>query len=197
MIFLWSFSLLELSVLLVHSDLLRIGAAFGWPYLAVIVIAALVSLYGIYDWVRLRPRAMSKGKAKSSLTHLTIVLFVIFVFIIAIFPILGYGKNRQVFPEPLTVFTLQAFGVFYLSLVIGVLPLLREKYILPFLFYTRMGLVLVCTITLAAVFNLDKFDFTARPGGLIYWGAYLLAGVIAAIYVARNWSYSRQAERGP
>lgn len=195
MVFLWSFSLLELGVLLAHSDLLRISAAFGWPYLAVIVLAAITSLYSIYDWVRVRPRATSRSNPTTSTIRLVIVLFIILVSIIAIFPLLGYGKNRQVFPEQLTVFTLQAFGVFYLSLVIGAVPLLWEKHILPFLFYARTGLALIMTITLAAALNLSKFDFSVYPGGAIYWAAYLFAGVIAGAFVARYWSYSQQAER--
>jgi hypothetical protein len=125
--------------------------------------------------------------------RLTIVAFVIAVSIIAIFP-LGLGKHGQVFPEGLSVFTLHAFGVFYLSLVIGALPALREKSIIPVIFYARTGMALIVIITLAAVLNFGMFDFGQHPGGLIYWGAYVVAGIIAGIYLARYWTYSQEAE---
>jgi hypothetical protein len=32
-------------------------------------------------------------------------------------------------------------------------------------------------ITLAAFVNIRLFDFVARPGGLLYFGAYLIVGI--------------------
>lgn len=194
MLFLWSFSLLETGVLVVRSNLLRLNAQFGWPYLVVIVAAALISLYGIYDWVRTRPRTSGRGNAMAPMMRGGVAVFVIAVFLIAIFPILGYGKNKQIFPEELTVFTLNAFGVFYLSLVLATLPLLRERSMVPLLFWTRVGTALLYIITLAAIFNLGVFDFGAHPGGLVYWAAYIVVGILTTIFMVRYWSYSRAAE---
>jgi hypothetical protein len=35
----------------------------------------------------------------------------------------------------------------------------------------------IIAITIAAFVYLDLFDFAARPGGLLYFGAYLIVGI--------------------
>ena len=187
MIFLWLFSLLELGVLGVHNSRLRIDAAMGWPYLAVLVVAAAAALAGIADWARTRPVIIPEGGPVPTRIRIAIALFTVAVFIIAIFPIMGFGRGGQVFPEPLTVFTLNAFGVFYLSLMLGTLPLNWAKSIGEVLVLAKTGLALIIIITAAALVNLDKFNFAERPTQAIYLGVYLLVGILDVALFARYW----------
>lgn len=194
MIFLWIFSLLEAAVLAVHNSLLRIDAPMGWPYLAVLVVAAVSALVGIADWVRVRPAITPEGGPVPTRIRVGIAAFTVAVFVIAAFPILGFGRGGYIFPEPLSLFTLNAFGVFYLALVLGALPLNRAKSIGEIVVLARGGLALIVVITLAALLNLDKFNFAERPTQWIYLGIYIVVGILDAALFARYWLRPQPAD---
>jgi hypothetical protein len=194
MILVWLFSLLEAGVLVVHNNLLRIDAVMGWPYLAVLIVAAAVALAGIVDWVRLRPAIRGEGEPLSPLLRVGIVVFTVGVFFIAIFPILGYGRGGTIFPEPLSLFTLHAFGVFYLSIALATLPLMWERSTAPVIVFARAGSAPLWVITAAALWNLDKFNFGEHPTQAIYLGVYLVVGVVTTIFLLRRLPRGRVAD---
>ncbi len=88
--------------------------------------------------------------------------------------------GATIFPEPLSPFTVRAFAAFFLALVLAALSLLPARGLLPYTELARVGLFLVLAIIAAALFNLDRFDFQAKPGGLLYIGAYAFTGLLAA-----------------
>jgi hypothetical protein len=183
---LWLFCLLEAGVLIVHRGLVRLDATLGWPYVGVLAVAVVATLAGVYDWVRLRPQITPDGEPVSKWLRRGVIAFVIGVFVIAMFPILGYGQGGTIFPERLTLFTLNAFGVFYFALSAGALPLVRAQGVTPVLVTARAGLALIIPITLAALLNIDKFDFIAHPGQLIYLGVYVIVGIVIAILLLQH-----------
>ena len=73
----------------------------------------------------------------------------------------------------MSLFTVRAFAAFYAALSLGAVPLLFAKGMGPILLYGKAGTVLIIPITVAAIVNLKLFDFTARPGGLLYFAAYI------------------------
>lgn len=191
------FSWLETGVLALHANLLHLSTALGWPYLGAVGIASICALVWVVDWVRIRPTLSHEGEPVSRALRLWLTVFTIVVLIIAIFPILGYGQSGSIFPEKLTLFTLHAFGVFYLSIALGTLTLLRERNITPVLVFIRTGLALLYPITLAALLNLDRFDFIVHPGGLIYLGVYIVVGVAATMILVRRWMSQRTVNTAP
>jgi hypothetical protein len=54
----------------------------------------------------------------------------------------------------------------------------------PIRHYIWAGQVLIVTITAAAFVNLGHFDFATRPGGMVYFAAYLLAFVGGGLILA-------------
>lgn len=185
-VLLWVFGLGEAAVLAVHNDKLRLDAPLGWPYLLIILVAAIAAIVGVYDWVRLRPPLRHSGEPVTRGLLIGIIAFGGLVLFIAAFPLAGFGRTGTIFPEPLTVFTLNAFGVFYMSIALGALALVRESGVSSVLFYARNGGWLIVTITLAAVLNLSRFDFAAHPGQLLYWVAYIAVGIGITILLVRH-----------
>jgi hypothetical protein len=183
--FLWSFSLLEAGVLILHRSSLRLDAPLGWPYLGVIAAAALVALVGIADRMRTRPASTSGDPSVPMWLRAAVIGFTLFVGFLALMGSLGFGQGAAIFPEKLTLFTIHAFAAFYLALGIGALPLIWARGITPILAYGRMAYALIVLITLAALVYIKQFDFGSRPGQLLYIGAYLAVGVGTAVLLAR------------
>ena len=75
------------------------------------------------------------------------IFFVAFVAFLALVALVrpGAAASRRIFPEPLSPFTVRAFGAFYLSLGIATLSILRERTLAPFLWSCR-GYVTMSTL---------------------------------------------------
>ncbi len=85
------------------------------------------------------------------------------------------ARTGRIFPEPLSSFSLAAFGAFFLALTIGALSLLVLARHSPYDLYERCGLTLIVPITAAAALHLGQFD---RLGPLLYLGTYVVVGVL-------------------
>ncbi len=193
---LWTFSVGNLTVVLAHADKLDMGKALAWPYLAAIGFAAAVALYGMWDWLRRRPMRASGGRRVPLAIRIIAVVFALEAMAITLLALLGkYGDKGDVFPEPLTVFTLNALGVFYLAIAVAVVPLAWERWLMPVLFFARVGLAFVIPITVATIVYLDLFDFGEHPVSASYPATYALLMLVAGAYVIRYWQYSRETER--
>jgi membrane-anchored glycerophosphoryl diester phosphodiesterase (GDPDase) len=106
----------------------------------------------------------------------------------------AFGTNGGIFPEVMSPFTLRSFGVFYFALALAVTPYLRDKNLNALLHHSIASYGLIFFITIAAFAYLGLFDFAARPGGLLYFGAYLGVGIPLLIVIAkyRKSSLSKQ-----
>jgi hypothetical protein len=192
LVYLWAFGLLEAAVVIAFRGALKLGAPLGWPYIIVIGVAAIAAIKGIIDWVQLRPATTPEGPPVPYLLRIASVIFAIFVFALGIIGPGSFGLDGSVFPEPLTPFTVYAFAAFYSSLGFGAVALIRAGGLAPVLTYAWSGLWLIVPITIAAFFFLGLFDFAQRPFGLLYFAAYIVVGIAAAILVASHRA-SRQA----
>jgi hypothetical protein len=97
-----------------------------------------------------------------------------------------FGAGRTIFPEALAVLTARAFGAFYFALALGVVPLLFRPSVTAELNYARPALVWIVLITVAALAFLGEFDFAQRPGGLIYFGIYLIVGIATVLVLVTS-----------
>ena len=100
------------------------------------------------------------------------------------------APGRGVFPEPLSAFTVRAFGAFYLSLVISGLPLFWARSSAAVTAIFRGGLALSVLILAATLVYIDRFDFGAHPLQFLYVGAYVGATAISLVVVIRSRSRS-------
>jgi hypothetical protein len=88
------------------------------------------------------------------------------------------GTNRGIFPEVMSLFTLRSFGVFYLSISLAAFPFVFwEKSLKTVLNHAYASFALILFVSIAAFVNIGLFDFVHKPGGLIYFAAYLIVGV--------------------
>lgn len=180
LVLLWLFGLFEVVVLIVHREALRFDTVMAWLYLLSMAVAAITSVTGTIDFMRLRPALMVEGAPVGWLMRVGMVIFIGGVLFISVVPLMGItvALNGKIIPEKLTLFTAHSFGAFYLAIAFSPLPLLWAKGMAPILQLERGGLALIVAILAAALVNLNKFDFANRPGGLIYLGAYLTVLIV-------------------
>lgn len=189
MAYLWSFGILESLVVLSFRDKLNLGYPVAGAYVAAISLNALSAIFGIADWLRVRPANEASAPMTTWMRALaaTMVLFVGFLSLYSLSAQKGMlATNGEIVPEALTVLTMRSVGSFFLALTIGMLPLLFEKNRAPFLGYSFLTLGLTVVITLAAFAYFPQFNFSEHPLGLAYF-AVLLVSVGAAIPFLRKY----------
>ena len=181
LVYLWVFGISEMIVVLAFRDKLVLQHPIAWLYLVTIGLNALAALLGIYEWLRIRPARQTFGPQAKRFHYFLISVFVAIVAGLAFYGLYvqigDVGTNGGVFPEVMSLFTLRAFAVFYLSLCTSAAIMLRERNLNTMLTYGFSSYVLVIAITAAIFVYLHLFDFSAHPGQLIYVGAYFLIGI--------------------
>lgn len=181
LIYLWLFGITEMGALLFFRDKLVLQHPIAWLYLVTLVVNVLTAIVGIYDWLRLRPVREQKGKQVVWWQRAAILIFVLSVGFLGVYDSTNQlgdpGTNADIFPELMSLFTLRSFGLFYLSLALAAVPLLWEKNLNTMLSHGFAAYGLIVFITAAGFVYLRLFDFAAHPGGLLYFGAYLVVGV--------------------
>ncbi|MGZ9167232.1 MAG: hypothetical protein ACXW4U_18835 [Anaerolineales bacterium] len=189
LICLWLFGLGELLVLFNFRDKLVLVHPIAWLYLITLIVNALTAVIGIIDWLRIRPALTSSRSSFSAVQNAAVIAFILFVGFLGLYgsfvQIGAPGTNGGIFPEVMSLFTLRSFGMFYLTLALGVVPYLWNKNVSAILHHGFASYGLIIFITFAALINLGLFDFAARPGGLAYFLAYL-AVRIPLIFVFRK-----------
>ena len=181
LVYLWIFGIAQLSVLIAFRDRLVLQHPIAWLYLLTIGLNALAALLGTVEWIQRRPASERFGPQARAFHYALISVFVAIVAGLAFYGLYAQigdvGTNGGVFPEVMSLFTLRAFAVFYLSLCISAAILLRERNLLTMLTYGFSSYFLVIAITAAIFMYLELFDFSAHPGQWIYVGAYFLIGI--------------------
>lgn len=197
LIYLWSFGVSETLVLFLFRDAVRLREILAWPYFLVLGVNLLAAVVGVIDWLRLRPKVMPAGAPMPWWARGMVVVFILFVLFVGGGAALankgGLATEGGIFPDKMSLFTVRAFAAFYLSLVIGIVPVLFARGIEPLLIYMRTGIPLIVSITAAALLHADLFDFSTRSGGLLYLGSYLAAFVGALAILAYGWSHGSTA----
>lgn len=182
LIYLWVFGAGELLVLYLFRDKLILVHPIAWLYLITLIVNVVAALVGVFDILRIRPARESSESRTNSLQYTGLVAFVLFVGFLGYYGFTAQagapGTNGGIFPEIMSLFTLRSFAVFYFSLALGASPLLWDRNLKPFLNYGILAYGLIVFITAAAFVYIHLFDFSAKPGGLLYFGAYLAVGIV-------------------
>jgi len=194
LLYLWVFGIGELIVLFFFRGKLALTHPIAWLYLITLIINGIAALAGIFDWFRIRPQLDTTGLRFSSAQSIFLVLFIVFVGFLGLYGSIAQlgsvGTNGGIFPEVMSLFTLRSFGVFYLMLALAVVPYLWNKDLNAILHHSIASYGLIVFITLAAFLYIGLFDFAAKPGGLLYFGAYLGVG-IPLLFVFRKYGIGK------
>jgi hypothetical protein len=189
LLYLWMFGLGELLVLFFFRGKLVLAHPIAWLYVIALVFNGMTALAGMVDWFRIRATLDASGPMFGRTQSVLVLVFIVFVGFLGLYgctqQVGAPGTNGGIFPEVMSLFTLRSFGVFYLTLALGVVPYIWNKSLNAILHHSVASYGLVVIITLAAFVYLRLFDFTSKPGGLLYFGAYFSVG-IPLIFVFRN-----------
>ncbi len=185
------FGLTEAAVLLGHWDRLRLGAILTWPYIIMMAIAIAAAVASAGSYLHVRARLADEGALVPLWVRAVLALFAFFVAFLALVALVGSaaGLYGGVFPEPLSLLTLQSFGAFYLSLSLSMLVVVTARSLAPITVYVRGGMVMLVLITIAAFAHWGSFNLALYPRQVIYLAAYLAALVVGSVYL---WDASRR-----
>lgn len=190
LLYLWLFGLGELIVLFAFRDRLVFQHPIAWLYLITLIVNVLAAAVGIMDYLRIRPASTPNGIVLTSAQKIPAAAFVVFVGFLGAYGIVAQlgdvGTNGGIFPEVMSLFTLRSFGTFYLSLALAVVPFLWRIGHKTVLHHSYAAYGLIVFITIAALVYLPLFDFSARPGGLLYFAAYLGVGIPLAFVFRKH-----------
>ena len=182
LIYLWLFGCSELIVVYAFRDKLVLSHPIAWLYLVTLFVNVITAVVGLIDFIRIRPNAESSELQLQAKHRYGVIFYILFVGFLGLYGLTvqigAPGTNGGIFPEVMSLFTLRSFGAFYLALALAVIPLVREKNLNTFLTHAIVSYGLIIFISLAAVVYIRLFDFAARPGGLAYFGAYLVVAIL-------------------
>jgi hypothetical protein len=176
-LYVFSFGVTQLGVAVYERERL-LTQVLTWPYLAALLLSVAGAGLALAQGRRLLGPDRSTGEPPvTPLMRLMMVGFIALVFFLAGVAFAAPPKSRSgaVFPEPLSLFSLRAFGVFYLSLGVAMLLLVADRRAQSFLLYMRAGLVLVLVILVATAVYGGTFDLEQHPYQLLYPIAYVVA----------------------
>ncbi len=182
----WAFSVLELLVVLAFLPLLRTDLFLTYAYVLALLLGVASALLGAAGWWRMRRELLAQGARGEGMPRWMRVVFAIFVLVtglLAVAALLVVPTGATIFPEPLSAFTTRAFAAFFAALGLGALPLLFTRDVDAAAQYARTGLYPDVLIVGAAISYVHLFDFSARPGGLVYIGAYVVTAIAAMAIV--------------
>jgi hypothetical protein len=190
LIYLWLFGVGELIVLFLFRDKLKLEHPIAWLYFITLIVNTLTAFVGVFDYLRIRPSNKLSGPAITKIQRLPVIAFVIFVGFLGLYGLTvqigAPGTNAGIFPEVMSLFTLRSFGVFYFSLALAVVPYFWDRSLNSILHHSFAAFGLIVFITAAAFIYIRLFNLVERPGGLAYFGAYLVVG-IPLIFVFRKY----------
>jgi hypothetical protein len=191
-----SFGATQLAVALYESDLLRTDVALAWPYLAALGLSVVGGVLAVADGrAQLGPDRRPGGLEVTPFMRRVDVFFVAFVWFLTAVALWAPERatNGAIFPEPLSLFSLRAFGVFYFSLGVAFVALLYDRRADAVVVGMWCGLALVVPILVATAVHADSFDLSAHPGQVLYPTAYV-AALVGAIVILR-WERQVRDER--
>jgi len=193
LIYLWLFGIFEAAVLIVFRDRVNVESSVALSYVATIGINVVTAIVGCLDLLRVQPGIRAEGVPVPRYVRGLVIFFTFNLGILTLGGLLASAGGRstegELFPEPLTLFTVRAFAAFFAAIFFSALLLVWARNLTPMYPYGLAGLILIIPILIAAFLNLDKFDFSGRPGGILYLGAYL---VVLLLVTFGLWRY-RQA----
>jgi hypothetical protein len=196
LVYLWVFAAAEVAVLIWFRDLIRFSGVLTWPYLICLGLALAAAAAGVADLLRRRPQVAGRDDPPAPRTIRALGL--VFVILVGFLAYKGLtdpeaAQTRNVFPEPMSAFTIRAFAVFYGAIAVGAVPLVFARVLTPTITYAVGGIGLIVPITVAAFVYIGVFDFSEHPRQTIYIGAYV--GVLVAALGLIAWARPRLRRR--
>jgi hypothetical protein len=181
-VYTFAFAATQMAVALYERERLLTGEILTWPYLLALGLSIVGGGAALLQGRRHLGPDRGPGLAVTPFLRFLMVGFVALLFFLAAVAFMAPSRatNGAVFPEPLSLFSLRAFGVFYLSLGVAMLVLVADGAATAFLLYMRAGLVLVAPILLATAIHAGSFDLADHPFQVVYPLAYVVALVGAA-----------------
>ena len=186
LLYLGLFAVGELLVVYLFRSKLNLTHPIAWLYLVTLLTNAVLACVVLVEVLRSRPQLKPAEIATNALQNTFLALFIIFVGFLGMYGCIAQvgwvGTNGGIFPEVMSLFTLRSFGVFYLCIALGVAPYVKYKSRDALLNHGFISFGLIVFITAAAFAYIGVFDFAAKPGGLAYFGAYIVVGIVLLNY---------------
>jgi hypothetical protein len=199
--YLWLFGMFDAAVMLAFRERVNLESPVALGYVAAVGINVVTAVVGILDVLRIRPSLRGSGAPVSGSARGAILFFAMALGLVAAGGLLaragGLSTEGGIFPEPLTLFSVRAFAAFFAALCLSAVLLIWSGSLNSLFSYGLAGLALIVPVLIAAFANLDKFDFSSRPGGILYLGAWVLALVVTAWGMWRYRPALRQTEGIP
>lgn len=200
LVYCWLFGIGQLVVVLAFADKLQTGHVLTYPYLAGLLALVASAISGLADWWTRRLDLQAGGGRAPWWGRVLAGAVGSFVLLLAVGTLLagpdGAAARGQIFPEPMSPFSLRAFSAFLFSLAAAMGATMLSRTLAPYLALGWAGIYLIVPITLSALLNLSAFDFTGRPGGLLYLLAYVVVGIILAVVLWYDRSHPQAFETG-
>lgn len=177
----WLFCVLELAVVAGFASALRTDHWLTYPYLIGLLLGVVSAALGARVLWQRRPLLAKQGEGSPTWLRATYGLFGVVTLVLAIGALLLDTSTARVVPEPLSHFSATAFAAFLVALAAGALPMALTRDIEPQAQYARAGLFPDVLALAAALSFSSTFDLAARPGGWLYFGAYVLVAIVAVV----------------
>lgn len=185
-----AFSALELLVVIAFRSALRLDALLAIPYVLTLGMSLIASAFGMLELRKGTVVVVSEDEPLVPVERWLLVALLVFVTALSVGGFLagtgGLSTTGQIFPEPLTLFTVRAFAAFYLALAVGIGALLLRPGVASGFILGIAGIALIIPILAAAILHLGAFDFAGRPLGILYLAAYAVVLVPSALFLVRH-----------
>jgi hypothetical protein len=190
-IFVWTFSLLEMLLLVIYWPTLRLATGIAWLYVVILAVGSIVSILGVLDWLRSRPFAAGDGPEVPVWQRAFLFIFIAFALYISVPLLIGSADGGNIWPGQLTPLTARGFGAFYFAITFGDLFGIFERRLSTFHFLIPFATVGSILLLIPALIYLDQFNFQAQPGGLVYIGTYSGAILFTLAALLTNRSHQK------
>ena len=185
-----AFAALELLVAIMFRQALLLEGLLAIPYLITLGMSLIAAAFGMLELRKGTTVVVEEDESLAPRERLLLGALLVFVLALSVGGFLagtgGLSTTGQIFPEPLTLFTVRAFAAFYLALVIGIGALLLRPGVASAFMLGIAGIALIVPILAAAVLHLGAFDFAGRPLGILYLAAYAVVLVPSVLFLVRH-----------
>lgn len=190
LIYLWVFGVGQLFVLVGFISKVQVAHPIAWLYILVILLNALTAVLGVLDWMRVRPQLLPASiEINSLVVRIPLWGFILFLFYSASYGLLvspgGFATMGEIFPEPLSAFTLRSVGVFFLAIALGAAQFIRNRDLEALLSHGYLSYGSIVIITLGEIIYFRAFNFAQFPLQVVFFLAYILVGIVVAIMFAK------------
>lgn len=188
--YLTGFAAAQLLVVIAFRGALRLDVILAVPYLLTLGFTLIAGAFGILELRKTEAVVITEDEPLPRNVRLALAALAVFVGALAFGGLLagegGVSTTGQIFPEPLTLFSVRAFAAFYLALAVADIALLLRPRTASAFMLGIAGVALIVPILIAAFANFGAFDFAARPLGILYLAAYLVVLFPAVAFLWRH-----------